>query len=232
VRAILLIGANFVRSQWMTLLVMIVYLAGIAAVFAHNPERQESRFFLEMHAFYGLFLSVIIAVPALQMERRSRRIVAVLSKGIHRWQYLGGILCGCDMIAGIFCVLVGGIAWMLCRLGGYSTAGLAGMILALFACCLVATAAGVFYSTFLHPLLATGAASATLILPMLGQPAGWHLRKELFPVAWLAESLGRFRFGSPVETTALCASAVIISVLFWFAGAEVFARRDVTISPE
>jgi hypothetical protein len=232
VRAILLIGTNFVRGQWMTVLVMTVYLAGIGGVFAHNPERQESRFFLEMHAFYVLFLSVVIAVPALQMERRSRRIVAVLSKGIHRWQYLGGILCGCCMIAGIFCLLVGGIAWMLCRLGGYPTEGLGGMIMALLACCLLATSAGLFYSTFLHPLLATGAASATLILPMIAQPAGWHLRKELFPVAWLADSLARFRFGSPVGTAALCASAVVLAMLFWFGGAQVFARRDVTISPE
>ena len=65
-RAILLIGTNFVRGQWMTVLVMTVYLAGIAAVFAHNPERQESRFFLQMHSFYVLFLSVAVAVPALE----------------------------------------------------------------------------------------------------------------------------------------------------------------------
>jgi len=136
------------------------------------------------------------------------------------------------MIAGIFCLLVGAIAWLLCRLGGYPTAGLAGIVVAVFACCLTATSAGLFYSTFLHPLLATGAASATLALPMIAKGAGWHLRKELFPVAWLAESLGRFRFGSPVEVTALCASAVLLAILFWFAGAQVFARRDVTISPE
>jgi hypothetical protein len=231
-RAILLIGTNFVRSQRLTVLVMTVYLAGMAGVFAHNPERQESRFFLQMHSLYVLFLALAVSVPALQIERRSRRIVAVLSKGIHRWQYLGGILCGCGMISGLFCLMVGGIAWILCRLGGYPTAGLAGMILALFACCLTASAAGIFYSTFLHPLLATGAASVTLLLPLIGQAAGWRLESGFFPVAWLAESLGKFRFGLPQETAALCASAVVMALLFWVAGAQVFARRDVTISPE
>ena len=105
-------------------------------------------------------------------------------------------------------------------------------MVALLACCLMATSAGLFYSTLLHPFLATGAASATLILPMIAKAAGWHLWKELFPVAWLAESLAKFRFGSPVETAALCASAAAMAILFWFAGAAVFAQRDVTISPE
>jgi hypothetical protein len=227
-----LIGANFVRSQWMTVLVMTVYLAGIAGVFAHNPERQEARFFLQMHSFYVMFLAVVVAVPALQMERRSRRILAVLSKGIHRWQYLGGILCGCSMITGIFCLLVGSIGWMLCRLAGCPTAGLGGMILALFACCLMATAVALFYSTFLHPFLATGAASATLMLPLLTKAVGWHPWRALFPAMWLADSITKFRFGSPADTAALCASAVAVAMLFWFGGAAVFARRDVTISPE
>lgn len=222
-KPILLIGTNFVRSQWLTLAVMTVYLAGMAVVFAHNPQRQETRFFLQIHSFYLLFMAVVITVPALQTERSSRRILAVLSKGIYRWQYLGGILCGCGMILAIFCLLVGGISWMLCVLGRTPTAGLAGLIMALFAGCLMSSAVALFYSTFLHPLLATAATLATLTLPFATGIAN---------AARLAGNIGNLRVGIASNAATVSAGALAVAIAFWFAGAMVFARRDVTSSPE
>jgi hypothetical protein len=222
-RPILLIGTNFVRSQWLTLVVMTVYLAGMAIVFANSPQRQETRFFLQIHSFYLLFIAVVIAVPTLQTERTSRRILAVLSKGIYRWQYLGGILCGCGMILAIFCLLVGGISWLLCVLGGFPTAGLAGLIVALFACCLMSSAMGLFYSTFLHPLLATGATLATLALPFAAGVTN---------ATRLAGTVGKFRVGTAFNAVTVCAGALAVGIAFWLAGAAIFARRDVTVSPE
>jgi len=222
-RPILLIGANFVRSQWLTLAVMTVYLAGMAVVFAHSPQQQETRFFLQIHSFYLLFMAVVIAVPALQTERTSRRILAVLSKGIYRWQYLAGILCGCGMILAIFCLLVGGISWMLCVLGRTPTAGLAGLIMALFASCLMSSAVGLFYSIFLHPLLATGATLATLSLPFATGIAN---------ATRLAGNIANFRVGPAHSAATVSVAALAIAIAFWFVGAVVFARRDVTVSPE
>jgi len=222
-RPILLIGTNFVRSQWLTLVVMTVYLAGMAVVFAHSPQRQETRFFLQIHSFYLLFMAVVITVPALQTERTSRRILAVLSKGIYRWQYLGGILCGCGMILAIFCLLVGGISWMLCVLDRSPTAGLAGLITALFACCLMSSAVGLFYATFMHPLLATGSTLATLALPFA---AG------VTSPTRLAGNIGNFRAGTATNAATVCAFALAVAIAFWFAASAIFARRDVTVSPE
>src|SRR5262245_18126510 len=184
-RAIFLIGFNFVRTQWLTLLVMSVYLLGIAVVFTHNPDIHEAGFFLKMHTFYLIFLAMTVATPAVQLERRTRRILAVLSKGIYRWQYLSGILCGSAIISGIFCLLVGTISLVLCLRGGYPTAGLAGLTVALFTCCLMAYAAGLFYTAFLNPFLATGAATLTLALPLVTEHAGWEPYAALFPAAWL-----------------------------------------------
>jgi len=222
-RPILLIGTNFVRSQWLTLAVMTVYLAGMAVVFAHSPERQETRFFLQIHSFYLLFMAVVITVPALQTERTSRRILAVLSKGIYRWQYLAGILCGCGMILAVFCLLVGGLSWMLCVLGRTPTAGLAGLIMALFAACLMSSAVGLFYSTFLHPLLATVATLVTLTLPFAMGIANATL---------LAHNIGNLRAGIGSNAAVVSTGALAIAIAFWFAGAVVFARRDVSVSPE
>jgi ABC-type transport system involved in multi-copper enzyme maturation permease subunit len=231
-RQVILIGTNFVRTQWLTLLIMSLYLIGIATVFAHNQEMQEARFFLKMHSFYLVAIAMLVAAPAVHAERRSRRILAVLSKGIHRWQYLGGILCGSAIISAIFCLLVTAIGLILCVRGGYPTTGLIGLMAALFACCLMASAIGLFYSTFLHPFLATTAATLTLALPYVTERAGWHVPSALFPASWMAESVINFQFGTKTNVGWICASALMFAILFWLGGAAMFARRDVTTSPE
>jgi hypothetical protein len=231
-RAILLIGVNFLRTQWLTLTVMSLYLLGIAVVFAHNPDIHEAGFFLRMHTFYLIFLAMTVATPAVQLERRTRRILAVLSKGIYRWQYLGGILCGSAIISGIFCVLVGTISLVLCWRGGYPTAGLAGLTIALFACCTMASAAGLFYAAFLNPFLATGAATLTLALPLITERANRQPYEALFPAAWLVRNIMNYQFGKMTDSPLIAASALAFTILFWMGAAAIFARRDVTISPE
>jgi hypothetical protein len=201
-------------------------------VFAHNQEPGEAGFFLRMHAFYLMFIALTVATPAVQMERRSRRILAVLSKGIHRWQYLGGILCGSALLSGIFCLLVGAISFMLCLRGGYPTTGLGALILALFTCCLMASAAGLFYAVFLHPLLATAAAAATLALPLVSERMDSQSVAALFPAGQLARTLVNYQFGMPTDAGWIAAGALMFAILFWIGAAALFARRDVTISPE
>ncbi len=231
-RPVFLLGANFVRTQWLVLLVMSLYLVSVAGVFAYNQELQEARFFLRLHAFYLVAMAVMVAAPAVQTERRSRRIIAVLSKGIHRWQYLGGILCGSAIISAVFCAIVGGVTLVLCIRGGYPATGLAGLMAALFASCVLASAVGLFYSTFLHPFLATGAATLTLALPYVAQRAGWHPPKGLFPAFWVVDNVVNFQFGEMTGALWICSSAVMLTLLFWVGSAFIFARRDVTISPE
>jgi hypothetical protein len=232
-RAVALLGLNFVRMQWIALAVMTAYLLGIAWVFHLHAHTADVLFFLRWHAGYALFLSMGLTAPALELERKTRRILAVLSKGIHRWQYLGGILCGSAMVAALFCGLIGAIAAWLCRQTGAPSNALGPVILALFCCCIAAAATGLLFATFLHPFLATLAASIVLSLPLfvelLGRSGSW----QLFPVAWMVHFLLGFQLQPPgkeiweIAATALCQIAV-----FWMAAAAIFARRDVTISPE
>jgi hypothetical protein len=236
-RAIVLVGINYLRTQVLTVLIIVVYLAGMAVVFLHNPRGQEVRFFVQLHSLYVIFVALMVAVPAIHADRRSRRILAVLSKGIHRWEYLGGLLCGCGLVSAIFCSLVGGISMIMTlslRAGyGYATAGLAGLMLMVFTCALMASAIGLFFATFLHPLLATFAASATIALPLLLRQAGWN--GAVFPAFQLAESIAKFQFGDPASPGAIATTtftAAAITILFWIAGALIFARRDVTVAPE
>src|SRR5438270_168135 len=144
-RALLLISLNFVRMQWLTALIMGFYLLSIATVFAYNEQRQEVSFFNQSHAFYVLFLGSMLAIPAIQTERKSRRIVAVLSKGIYRWQYLAGLWLGCSIITSCFSLMLAVITLLLSRAGNYAREGLWPMTLALVMCCSMAVAVSVLY---------------------------------------------------------------------------------------
>lgn len=231
-RSILLIAINYIRTQWLALVIMTVYLFGISGVFALNQQRPEVLFFVRSQPLYLIFLALMLALPAIQADRKSRRIVAVLSKGVHRWEYLGGILVGCSLVTMFFSFLIWLTAYILCLRGGYPTAGLALFALALAACSVTAASAGLLYSTFLHPLLATAAASLTLLLPIVMRNSEVHPPRILFPVAWLVDVIVGYRFGTTDGLPAIIVSALTFALLFWIAGAFTFARRDVTISPE
>jgi len=233
-RAIFLTGINFVRTQWIALAVMCVYVFGIGGIYRVHTQRDEILFFLRWHAGYAIFFATMIAIPALQTERKTRLILAVLSKGIHRWQYLSGLLCGCIRISALFCLLIGGTAAWLGQQGRIPTDGLAAIMTLLFCCCVLSVSVGLFFATFFHPLLATAATSAVLALPLIflqfGLPVAW----AFFPTGALFRTLwASFQFqsmGNSLNT--LIVSAIAQAVLFWIAAAAVFARRDVTISPE
>jgi hypothetical protein len=108
-------------------------------------------------------------------------------------------------------------------------------MLIVFTCALMASAIGLFFATFLHPLLATFAASATIALPLLLRQAGWNASGAVFPASQLAESITKFQFGDPASAGAIATTAsmaAVMTILFWIASAVVFARRDVTVAPE
>src|SRR5437588_12514864 len=130
-----------------------------------------------MEALYVLGFGMLVAIPAIQSERKSRRILAVLSNGIHRWQYLGGLLCGCVMIAGLLCLLVGAATVFLARQIAMPSTGIASLMLVLFLACSAAAAVALFCSVFLHPFLALGSVSLLLGSPYLLQA------NEVFPLS-------------------------------------------------
>jgi ABC-type transport system involved in multi-copper enzyme maturation permease subunit len=233
VRVIILLGLNFVRTQWIVLAIITAYLLGMGGVFRGRVYQADVLFFLRWHAGYAVFLAAMAAIPALQMERKTRRVLAVLSKGIHRWQYLAGLLCGCALMAALFCLLVGCIAGWLSQQGGLGDNGLLPVTIALFCCSIAAAATGLFFSTFLHPFLAMAATSAFLFLPIALETLGRSPLWQAFPVAWIFHFLFKFQLqpaGS--EVWEIAAAALLQSVVLWLAAALIFARRDVTIAPE
>ena len=232
-RAVLLLGANFVRTQWIPVAVMTAYLIAAGVLFGWHQQRADVQFYVQWHSYNAVFIGTLIAVPAIWSERRSRRILAVLSKGIGRWQYLGGLLCGCAMISSWFCLLIGGTTAWLCLRGGIPAGSLLTLMVVLFLCSVTAESVALLGAVLLHPLVAVAATSMFLLLPFALQPAGWYLPAELFPVASLIQILRDFHFQAlGTGIWRIAGGALLETILFWALSAVVFSRRDVTISPE
>ena len=58
---------------------MTAYIVGIGGVFRSHVHAVDVLFFLRWHAGYAVFLGAMMAIPAVHMERKTRRILAVLS---------------------------------------------------------------------------------------------------------------------------------------------------------
>jgi ABC-type transport system involved in multi-copper enzyme maturation permease subunit len=232
-RAVFLLSANFVRTQWIPVAMMTAYLIAAGGLFGWHQQRADVQFYVQWHSYNAVFIGTLIAVPAIWSERRSRRILAVLSKGISRWQYLAGLLCGCALISFWFCVLIGGITAWLCLRGGMPAGSLLSLMVVLFLCSVTAESAGLLSAVGLHPLVAMIATSAFLLLPFALEPAGWYLPAELFPVASLMQVLRDFHFQAlGTGIWRIADGAILETILFSALGGAIFSRRDVTISPE
>lgn len=232
-KVILLMGVNFLRTQWIVVVVMLAYVAGIDGFLAWDAKPGEVLTFLRIQGLYAISFVLLTAIPAIHSERKSRRILVVLSKGIERWQYLGGVLCGCAMISAIFCVMVGVAAVAAGARTGSSVAGLAPLLLMVFAASVCVASIGIFCATFLHPMFATGLASALVAVPSLAMIRGWKLPSILFPVGEAIRRISDFNF-QPMDGAVwtVVAAALAQALVFWMAGAITFARRDVTTSSE
>jgi ABC-type transport system involved in multi-copper enzyme maturation permease subunit len=232
-RAVFLLGTNFSRTQWIPVAVMTAYLIAAGGLFGWHQQRADVEFYVQWHSYNAIFIGTLIAVPTIWSERRSRRVLAVLSKGISRWQYLAGLLCGSALISIWFCALIGGITAWLCFKGGIPAASLPLLMLVVFLCSVTAESAGLLSAVVLHPLVGVIATSGFLLLPFALEPAGWYPPTELFPVTSLIQILRDYHFQAlGTGIWRIAGAAVLETVLFWALGAVIFSRRDVTISPE
>lgn len=230
-RAIFLIGLNFVRTQWIAVAVMSVYILASVNLYLPSGHRNDFFFLLRLHCAYTISVIVMMAIPVLQTERKSRRILAVLSKGIYRWQYLSGLICGCAISAAIFCILLGFVVLWLGQSNEMSMNGLSAAMISLFFCCLASASTGLFFAVFLQPLLAIVAASFTLTLPFILDAIGWP-GSEFFPLGELFKAISLETGFQTAKVPLLIATAILQTFVFWIAAVIVFNHRDVTISPE
>lgn len=232
-RAVLFLAANFVREQRLIIGLMSAWLLVFAGLFALTYEPRTGPADLEtlyrQELAYGVALGLFSGASNVFNERRSRRILAVLSKGLSRAQYLGGVWLGIACTTAIYYALVAVTnEWLLHRFhfhGEALTTAVSGWLAAQ-----LAAAIGLVFGTFMHPLLAAVSAAAVSAAGMVG-----HAHPLMFPVGYFLRSaiFATYTEGLHWQSDAGFAVAVSIETAIAFTIAVlVFRRRDVAVPLE
>lgn len=233
-RAVWLIGSNVVREQRWFILLMLVYLAGFTGMMVALPadlQESDALFVLQQETLYGIFFSVVIALAIFQNERKTRRILAVLSKAVSRSQFLAGTILGVNLATLIFYAAM--YAGLFALFPHARISDVAGMMLSMVVASLLASVVTVLYAAWTHPILATAAAGATLALPMVLEKIAGPVWAGVLPVYSLVHSVLRYtpQSGFDVEPGTI-ALALLECVVLWGVASWLFSRRDVTVALE
>lgn len=225
---ILLLAKNFLRqNRWLLLaLVAWPFLMGAFLLFPqHAATREDVSEIVQMEVRYGVIVIAFLASSAIYNEKRSRRIIGVLSKAVSREQYLGGLLLGSAYFAMAYFAATG--AATLWLVGVSSHIGSA--ILALFLCGTLASlwtaSVALFLSTIVHPFFAAALAAGLTFSPFaLHNPNAF-----VAPVAVLLKGSDPLAISVPLSATIAAGTEAAVIVLL---AAQVFIRQDVTVSIE
>ena len=235
-RAMWLIGGNLVREQrWMALL-LALYVVVMSGIIAHDGGKVAAgdvAFLIKQQAIYAVLFSALLALSALHNERKSRRILAVLSKSVTRAQYLAGLLLGVMVLIGGYCLLVFLAGAFLVRAIDVPAAQIGVMVLAAVVASLLAATVALFFTSMLPPILATAAtglalASPLALEPLLGPPA-----QLVLPVYSLSMMIGRSAFDLSWSGIApLLGAGLAEAAAMWLLAVLVFSLKDVAVAVE
>jgi hypothetical protein len=236
-KPILVIAINFVREQRWPILVMLLWvllLAFLGLTTEAGRQGEDLLFVFKQVAVYVVAFGVFFGSSAIFNDRRSRRILSVLSKAIGRKQYLTGLVIGITLASAIYCFTLG--------LTGSWTLGEAGfpvrevwfLMLCVLAACMLAGTVALMFSTFLNPFFAAGATAAAMGLPFLlshtSGNAAWGL---VIPFSPLAAMVLKSSFGAPLTRSWLpIFLALGETLVFWFLAARIFSYTDIAVSVE
>ena len=234
-RAILLIAVNFVREQrWpiFVLLLWVLLLAFLGLTPNIQRQREDLLFIFKQVAVYVVVFSVFFGGSAIHNERKSRRILAVLSKAVGRQQYLSGLVLGVTIACSIYCFALGITgSWTLGE-AGFSVRQIWFLMLYLVAASMLAGTVALMFSTFLNPFFAAGASGVFLGLPLVAV----HLGGAAASVSPLY-SLGKAVLDSSFKSSGgllwfPLGLAVVETIVFWVLAARIFSRMDIAVSVE
>jgi ABC-type transport system involved in multi-copper enzyme maturation permease subunit len=236
VKPVLLIAVNFVREQrWpiLTLLLWVLLLAFLGLVTDIHRQREDLLFVFKQDAVNVLAFSVFFGGSAIYNERRSRRILGVLSKALSRQQYLSGLVLGVTIASAVYCFTLGLTGSWTLGAAGFPISHVWFLMVCLVAACMLAGTVALMFSTFLNPFFAAGATAMVLGVPALaGQIFGarWGY---VIPVWELGATVLNSSFNSPGRASwvpVLLAGGE--TVAFWLLSARIFAHVDIAVAVE
>jgi ABC-type transport system involved in multi-copper enzyme maturation permease subunit len=235
-RRVALIAANFVREQRIFLILLVAYvlLGGVAIlVSGERPGTEDILFLVKQHASYAIFFGIALASSAIYNERKSRRILAVLSKAVTRREYLAGLILGSSCVLWIYllALAVGGVALFVAA--GLDLQELFGALLLAATATLLAASVTIFYCTFLHPWLALTATMLTLTLPPLFSIHFGATASMTVPAYELLLEIFRWGAESGIHVNPMAVTIAVGEITFvWLAAARIFSYRDVAVAVE
>ena len=234
-RAILLIAVNFVREQrWpiFVLLLWVLLLAFLGLIADIQRQREDLLFIFKQVAVYVVVFSVFFGGSAIHNERKSRRILAVLSKAVGRQQYLSGLVLGVTIACTIYCFALGITgSWTLGE-AGFSVRQVWFLMLYLIVASMLAGTIALMFSTFLNPFFAAGATAMVLGLPAVAAHVGarWEY---VIPVYSLSAAVLKSSFKPAGDALWLpLGLAVVETIVFWALAARIFSRMDIAVAVE
>jgi hypothetical protein len=234
-RAIWLIALNFVRqNRW--LIALLVAWPSLFALILYFPDRrfdaEDVTSIIRQESFYALAISIFTSCAAIYNERRSRRILFVLSKGVTRLQYLAGLVFGTLIVAGLYSLCIAATGFWMTRGIPSSGLSLVRQSILLLVLVLFTSSIGIFFSTFMHPMLATAVTGMALALPIWAAFAAGPVL-DWFPIGKVVLLLSRY---SPDPTWQPNGASLLVLVAeaagFWILAGMVFAYRDITLPVE
>jgi hypothetical protein len=237
VKSVLLIAINFVREQRWPILVMLLWvllLAFLGLSTEAGRQREDLLFVFKQVAVYVVAFSVFFGSSAIYNDRRSRRILSVLSKAVARQQYLSGLVLGITIASAIYCFTLGVTgSWTLGQ-SGFRVREVWFLMVCLLGACTLAGTVALMFSTFLNPFFAAGATAAVMGLPALASytsgSSQWGLA---IPVYALVAAVLKSSFESPATYSWVpIILALGETLVFWFVAARIFSYVDIAVSVE
>jgi ABC-type transport system involved in multi-copper enzyme maturation permease subunit len=230
-RTVLILAANFAREQrWpiLVLLLWVLVMSGLGLTVDVRREREDLLVIYKQLAVYGLAFAIFVGGSAIHNERKTRRILAVLSKAVGRGQYVSGLLIGIGLVVLLYCFCMGVTgSWVLGQ-GGFSISMLWILMFCFFIACVLAAAVAVMFSTFLPPLFATLLSGLCLAIPAglaIQFGVAWGYIIPMYPV--LAPFLkAGFATRTQPNWDSLLLAATETAVL-WLIAWRLFERRDI-----
>jgi len=195
-------------------------------------QREDLLFIFKQVAVYVVVFSVFFGGSAIHNERKSRRILAVLSKAVGRQQYLSGLVLGVTIACTIYCFALGITgSWTLGE-AGFSVRQVWFLMLYLIVASMLAGTIALMFSTFLNPFFAAGATAMVLGLPAVAAHVGarWEY---VIPVYSLSAAVLKSSFKPAGDALWFpLGLAVMETIVFWVLAARIFSRMDIAVAVE
>ena len=166
--AVLLLAWNYLREQKVFIIVLSIYLAagtGWLALSSEMPQLDDLSFLVKQQVEYAIVFGLFMVSGAIFTDRRTRRILMVLAKGIDRSQYLAGIYLGSAAALMGYLLLSWLASAVLLNRVGQPSSSLNELIAAAAVASLLSCAIALLYSTMMHPLLAVMFSVITMTVP-------------------------------------------------------------------